>query len=251
MADQTDRPDAAAAQLLFYGRPEVLDANRHGDLGLAPHDGYAFGAGTNALPLNAAEFGRAAVWYPIVFSRDTCAPLAVTGLRKGENLFVDDRGRFAPGAYVPAYLRRYPFVLTRASDDPDQVLLCIDRASPRLRPDAGDRLFDADGPTATTRAAMEFCLSYQRQALATDHVVAALKAADLLVEKTGEVELEDGGRLRLTDFLTVDEARLNALDAEALGRLRDAGALSAAYCQLVSMNCFGRLGAMAGRVAAA
>ncbi|MFT7025985.1 MAG: hypothetical protein ACJAVS_000200 [Paracoccaceae bacterium] len=244
---QIDAPAAAAKQTpLFYATPEVLEAARHATLGLLPHTGFAFAAAANAIPLNMAEFAQAGVWYPIVFTgKETVSPVAVVGVRKSQNLFVDASGAWTPGAYVPAYARRHPFILTRPDAAKDQVLLCVDRSSDRLVDAGGDGFFADGKPTVTTTNAMDFCLNFQRQAMATEQVSAVLAEHDLLSDQTGTLELPGGETVRLTDFKIIDEKKLNALSDEALLDLRRRGALAMAYCQMMSMNNWGRLTTLA------
>lgn len=245
-----DAPQEPRARLpLFYARPEVLEARRHAGLRLKPHPGFEFAAKANAVPINLAEFAKAAVDYPIVFSGTaTLAPLAVTGLRAGENLFVDAAGAWAPGVYVPAYARRYPFILTRPKPDEDQVMLCMDMESARVggvEDDGAAPLFDDDAPSEHARNALNFCLEFQRHAAATEETTKYMQDAGLLVAQSGKVELSDGEQLRLTDFQIVDENKLNELPDETLAEMRRLGALGAAYCQLVSMNNWPKLSRMA------
>lgn len=238
--------DAAAAPArpspLFYATPEVLEASRHGKLGLKAPEDFAFTAKANAIPLNMAEFAQAGVWYPIVFTgKDTISPVAVVGIRKDENLFLNASNKWQPGAYVPAYVRRHPFILTRPDVAKDQVLLCVDRASDRIVEGEGDMFFADDKATETTTNAMEFCLNFQRQAMATEQVTGVLKEHDLLLTQTGTLDLPGGEVVRLTDFMIVDEKKMNALSDEAFLDLRKRGALAMAYCQMMSMNNWGRL----------
>jgi hypothetical protein len=238
--------DATAAPArpspLFYATPEVLEASRHGKLGLKGPENFAFTAKANAIPLNMAEFAQAGVWYPIVFSgKDTISPVAVVGIRKDENLFLNASNKWQPGAYVPAYVRRHPFILTRPDVAKDQVLLCIDRASDRIVEGEGDMFFADAKATETTTNAMDFCLNFQRQAMATEQVTGVLREHELLLTQTGTLDLPGGEVVRLTDFMIVDEKKMNALSDEAFLDLRKRGALAMAYCQMMSMNNWGRL----------
>ena len=96
---------------LFYGTPLPVRFPEHRNLGLRADGHYRFAAASPALPLTVPEFAAAGRVYPIVFAQDEAAmPLAVTGLAAGRNLFVSPDGAWRPGCYVPAYLRRYPFI---------------------------------------------------------------------------------------------------------------------------------------------
>ena len=234
---------------LFYTNPQVLEATRHANLGLKPHSSFAFAAEANAIPLNMSEFAQAGVWYPIVFTgREQLAPVAVVGLRTGQNLFVEPSGDWRAPAYIPAYARRYPFILTRPDLSKDQVLLCVDGGSDRVS-EEGENKFFADGKASeTTSSAMEYCLNFQRQALATEAVTKLLAEHDLLVDRQGTLELPGGTeKLRLTDFKVVDEEKLNKLSDAAVLELRKRGALAVAYCQMMSMNNWQALGHLAAQ----
>ena len=92
---------------LFYKDPRPVDPVRHGPLSLLPENDFGFARGTNAVPLNLTEFSVAARHFPIVFVRDPIPlALAVLGMRRDENVYVDDKGRWRSGCYIPAYVRR-------------------------------------------------------------------------------------------------------------------------------------------------
>ena len=103
----TDTTANAASPLqgnvLFYGKPEPLSVEAHGGLGVDPvEQPYAFAASTNIVPLTVTEFAPAALTYPVIFVGETRQPVAVMGLRQGENLFVNEAGAFSPESYIPA-----------------------------------------------------------------------------------------------------------------------------------------------------
>ena len=111
-------------QPLFYNKPQLLTAEAHGKLALNDKANFAFAAKAISIPINAVEVPVARS-YPIVFaSVAPYIPLAVVGLRRDENLFVDAKGVWDPAAYIPAYVRRHPFALAE-SGAKDQFALCI------------------------------------------------------------------------------------------------------------------------------
>src|SRR5436190_2749634 len=118
-----------SGNVLFYQRPEPLAKELHSNLGVKRMDGpFGFAKTGHAIPLTVGEFPLAAVTGPIIFVGDEKLPIAVMGLNAGENMFVKDDGTFESGIYIPAYVRRYPFVF--ANDDQNrQMVLCIDRAA--------------------------------------------------------------------------------------------------------------------------
>ncbi len=227
------KPKAKPANPLFYKAPEALMADRHGGLGLAPENSYAFAAQAVAIPLNTVEIA-AARDYPVVFADAApYMPLAVTGLRQGENLFVEKDGSWRAGAYVPAYVRRYPFALAK-QEKAGNFTLCIDVESPRFVPKGGQPLFDGADASELTKNAMQFCVAFEQEMETTRRIMEVVHAADVLVPNQATVNRPSGSSLSLTDFLVVDEAKLAALSDEAFLRLRAAGALPLIYGHLAS-----------------
>src|SRR5262245_41509961 len=101
----------------FYRNPVPLDPVRHAKAGLKNRDDFGFARGTNAIALTGAEFASAARAYPIVFSAAApVVPFAVVGLRDGDNLFLDAAGNWREDTYIPAYVRRYPFIFFEIAD---------------------------------------------------------------------------------------------------------------------------------------
>src|SRR5215469_3975454 len=163
MATTTPLPPVAefSGNVLFYSKPEPLSRELHGKIGLRRVDKpFGFAAKTNVVPLTVGEFPMAALSYPIIFAGDRYQPLAVMGINQGSNLFV--------GAYIPAYIRRYPFVL--ANDQArDQLVVCIDRASSLLGEDCALPLFDEKGEaTAYTNNCIEFCNNFETEGRRTE-----------------------------------------------------------------------------------
>lgn len=229
---------------LFYRQPRVLQPGLHGRLGLKADPGHAHAMEANAVPLLASEMSAACRHLPIVFSDEAQPqPLAVLGLRERQNLFVDGHGRWLAGAYVPAYVRRHPFIFLEDAGR-DTLTLCIDEAAPQLVADGtGQPLFDEAGqPTAVTRNALAFCRDYQAHHRLTRAFVDALVAADLLVEHRAEVTLAAGGApLALQGFKVVDEARFKALPDAVFLHWREQGWLPLVYSQLLSAGSWAGL----------
>jgi hypothetical protein len=199
---------------LFYRKPQPLVPVIHDDVRLKDGD-YAFAAETNAISVAVVEFTSAMRHYPIVFSEGEAFPVAVLGLGQG-NRFVTD-GRWAEGAYVPAYVRRYPFVFIEASAD--SFALALDVGSDRVVNDGGEGIaLFADGkPTAFTDSAMAFCREFHSAHLQTQAFVAALVERDLLVPQQADAKLNSGEQRLLGGFRVVDRERFAALpDDEVL-----------------------------------
>src|SRR5690606_24713008 len=111
----------------FYKNVVPLDRARHRKLRRRRSGGRRSAAGVQCVPFAAIELYEAAREYPVVLTGgDDATPVAILGLRAGENLYVDADGRWAPGAYVPVFVRRYPFILSRTGPESTDFVVCID-----------------------------------------------------------------------------------------------------------------------------
>lgn len=222
-------------QPLFYKKAEPLDFARHRNLGVKADSDFEFAKITNTVVLTASEFAVASRNYPIVFSNTPePMPLAVLGFRNFENLFVKD-GQWTPLTYIPAYIRRYPFVFMETPDK-SKLVLCIDAESKAIEENGANKFFsDAGEPTDFTNKALEFCKSYQQEFDQTRKLQDLLKKYDLLVNRQAEFTLAGGAKSAMTDFLVVDEQRLAQLGDKDFLELRRSGALPLVYFHLMSL----------------
>lgn len=230
-------PNQAAATLpMFYKSPRPLDRARDLSLKVSRPSHFRFAANTNAIPLLIDEFPMAAAHYPIVFAAgDTPIPAAVVGLRNDKNLFINEQGHWLNGAYLPAYVRRYPFILM---DDPNnkQYVLCLDESSDMLGDEGEFALFDGEEPSEFTKSAMEFCAVLRQQGDTTDEFVKALKEYDLLMPNDAKIDARDGTQIQLGGFLTINPQKFDALPDNIMLQWRRKGWLGLVYAQLLSSH---------------
>ena len=247
----TDTTSSAAlsGNVLFYGKPEPLSVEAHSALGVDPVEKpYGFVAQTNLVPLTVTEFAPAALSYPVIFIGDARMPVAVMALRGGENLFVSDSGDFRPEAYIPAYVRRYPFVF--ANDEVQKrLILCIDRDAPFIKAGGATPLFVDGKPSPYVEQAMEFCNNFEQERQRTDAFVKLLNELDLLDTREAVFTPRNpdgtaGPQQKIAEYYAVSEDKLKALPADKLAELRDNGALGQIYAHLVSLLGWDRLIAM-------
>lgn len=231
----SERPAARAALPPLYVRPAIVDASRHGQKSLKEGAGYGFARTVHALPINLAEFPAAARFYPIVFAGEGEAtiPVAILGVRTNQNLFVGTQGEWVPGAYVPAYARRYPFIFME-SPDKSKLGLCVDEVSEALVDSDVRPLFRNGKRTEVIERAIEFCMLYQREYQVTRSFCDGLSEAGLLRENQAEVRLRTGERLAVSGFRVLDEAKFNGLADDKFLEWRRRGWLAPIYCHFVS-----------------
>ncbi|HUY68896.1 MAG TPA: SapC family protein [Alphaproteobacteria bacterium] len=221
---------------LFYANPRPLDRAQDAGMRVSRPSHFRFAAGTNAIPLLVDEFPLAAAYYPIVFADGPMPiPAAVVGLKNDSNLYIDGEGRWVAGSYLPAYVRRYPFILM---DDPErkQFVLCIDEASDMLSPNGEFALFEGEQPSDFTKSAMEFCAVLRQQGDATDAFVKALKDYDLLRPNDAQIDMPDKTRLQLSGFLVIDPEKFDKLPDNVFLEWRKKGWIGLVYAQLLSSH---------------
>jgi len=234
-------------QPLLSQRAVPVSAQRHGDWCLEARTDYRFVSRSRSVPLTAGEFSVAAMEYAIVFAAadGTAQPAAVLGLGADENLYLDRRGRWK-ARYLPAFVRRYPFVFSPTEDE-GRWILCIDEAHAGWnREGRGSRLFDASrNPTEYLGRALKFAQEYQRESQRTRAFCARLEELGLIRPMTARLRHASGREVAMTGLLAVDRERLKALPGEALSELAQSGELELIYVHLQSMGNLDRMVARA------
>lgn len=219
----------------FYQKPVVLNRDEHKHLHLKPADA-SFASKTQAAPLLAMEFPEACLEYPIVFMKGQDGQwlaLALTGLQAGANAFVDATGRWN-ARYVPASVRRYPFILAEGANN--QFSLAADLAAPHLGKE-GTPLFDEKGePTEQVRQLMQQLADFQNQAKVTSALVQKLDEAKVLNQQNLEVRLGDGRQAVVEGVWMVDEAKLRDLPEDKIVAWFKGGELAAIHAQMLSLR---------------
>jgi hypothetical protein len=235
-------PAQPSGQLLFYSKPEVLNAKQHSGLRLKKSGDFAFAKGSNSVAITSMEFVQAMRFYPIVFGGKTPYPVVVLGLEQ-ENQFVEVDGRWRNAHYIPAYMRRYPFVFV-AHPDGKQFILGIDRVCNRLIEDEGGEaaaLFENGKPSAITQEALTFCGAYQTDHNFTLAFARALEEQNLLVDNQAQAKLADGRQVNLQGFRVIDKAKFAALLDDIIVDWHKKGWLALAYFHLASLERFQNL----------
>lgn len=236
----TQQPELTG-NVLFYKNPQPINPEQHAGLGVKQIDEpYGFLRTAHAIPVTVTEFGMAAGSYPIIFVGDDFTPVAVMGVRQGENLYVSEAGQVDPEAYVPAFVRRYPFVFANDNQG-DRLLLCIDRDAPMVTNQPEVPLFDNGEPSPFTQNAIEFCQEFERQRRSTAEFAGIIKGMGLFEQKSVAFQPRDqqgnamGEQQKIADYWAVDENKLNELSEEQFKELRANGALGAIYAHMISL----------------
>ena len=233
---------------LFYNQLEPLSSQAHADFRIRVRDKAPFLARQHAVPVTVEEFPLVQRFMPIVFSvGDDPVPLALMGLNEGVNTFFDEEGTLLePNFYVPAYIRRYPYLLARLRQDADELSLCFDPSSDTVGAfEEGDKLFENGEPTETTKNILQFNEQFEQAGARTAMFMKDLKDLALLID--GEVTIQQEGNEQpfvYRGFMMIDENKLNELRGDQLRKIVQNGMLPLIYAHLFSLalmrDIFGR-----------
>jgi SapC len=203
---------------------------------------------THAVPVTVDEFALLQRYYPIVFSAGgDPVPLALMGLNEGQNVFLDENGiPHDPNIYIPAYMRRYPFLLARLRPDSDELSLCFDPTADAIGEfDEGEPLFNGDQPSDATKAILEFCEQFETAGQRTAAFMEELKKSGLLMD--GEVAIQPEGYQQpfiYRGFRMIDEEKVRELRGDELRKMNQNGMLPLVFAHLFSLtqmrDVFGR-----------
>ena len=225
---------------LFYSELVPLSVTEHGKMKIRAIEKAPMIATTHAIPATVDEFPLLQRHFPIVFSiGDTPVPLVLMGLSEGVNVFLNEEGkRHDTMMYVPAYMRRYPFLLARLRPDSDELSLCVDMSSGAVGDfKDGEPLFDGDQPSQATMAILQFCEQFETAGQRTAAFVEELKKSGLLMD--GEVAIQPEGAEQpfiYRGFQMVDEEKLRELRGDELRKMNQNGMLALIYAHLFSLS---------------
>ena len=229
-----------STQLLIYEQAVPVSHARHGNWSVEVGTDYGFSRAVNSVPLMAVEFPSAASEYAIVFagSGDVVMPAVILGMRGDENLYCTKEGGWQ-AKYVPAFVRRYPFVFS-SPDEGKTFTLCIDEKFQGFNQEGkGQPLFTEERkPTAYVDNVLKFLQQYQVEFRRTQAFCKKLKDLNLLEPMQAQINFDSGEKMFLTGFSAVDRARLKTLSATALAELAQSDELELIYTHLLSMRNF-------------
>jgi len=234
------------AEVLFYERPVPLNRTAHKDLRLKGAPSMKFAAGAHSVPLTGVEFPAAARDLPILFAGQDIAdagPMALLGLRQSENLLVDANGQWEANVYVPAFVRRYPFVLAEkpAGQEGDDFTVFLDEAFEGFGSEEGERLFKEDGSDSEMLTnAVGFLGEFQQHVGRTQWFMQKLREHDLLEPRNIRLQ-KDGKSINLNGLFVVNEEKLRQLDEKTTHEFLKEGVLGWIYAHLLSLANIDRM----------
>lgn len=223
---------------LFYTKIVPLSKVQHQQLNVTPLKDYKHTRTTNSVYITAVEFLAAAREYPIVFGAGndgSISSLVILGLKNNENVFVGKKGEWL-GNYIPAYIRRYPFILAEDKKHSGNFAVCIDEGYTGFnKKKSGTKLFADDGTeTPFLQKSIAFLKEYQNHIQQTRIFCNRINELKLLEPMQARVESK-GKKQMLGGFQCVSRKRLKELPAEALHGLAGIDYLELIYAHLHSL----------------
>ena len=247
---------SVTGNVMFYGNPQPLSKDKHKGYGVKQVEKpFSFMTKQHFMPMTAAEFTAAAASYPVVFAGDQRNPIAIMGIRTDENLFVND-GLFNGDFYLPAFARRYPFVLA-GDKTTDRFVVCIDDdAECVTNKKPASTFFDGDDTSQFTKDAFQFLQNFERDRQTTAAMVERFKELDLFEPKDMHFQGQnaDGSpaeRQKIAAYFAVSTEKLAGLDEKTLSEFVTKGYMGAIYAHIVSLSNWQRLVNMTLRKATA
>lgn len=231
---------ASAPLPLFYNGLEPLSSETHANWRIRQQDSAPFLVGQHAIPVTTDEFPLVQRHMPIVFSvGDDAIPLALMGLNEGVNVFIGDDGKLAEqNFYVPAYIRRYPYMLARLRPDADELSLCFDPTSEAIGPfDEGDALFENGQPSQVTKAILDFAQQFEEAGARTQNFMNELREQELLMDGEVTIQMEENQQpFVYRGFQMINEEKLAGLRGDQLRKMSQSGMLPLLYAHLFSLS---------------
>jgi hypothetical protein len=225
---------------LLYNDLVPLNIEQHGNYKLRIENKAPYIIGVHAVPLTIEEFAPCQRFMPIVFSSGpNPVPLALMGLNEGVNTLVEADGTLRrEDGYVPAYIRRYPWMLVRLNPDKEEMSLCFDPTCDIIgEQEEGQPLIENGEATQLTKDLLQFCEQFEESALRTNAFMTELVETGLLMD--GELSITTGDTEQpfvYRGFLMVNEEKLRDLRGDQLRKMSQNGMLPLLYSHLLSLQ---------------
>ena len=243
------------AQEGIYKNPIMLNQVTHKTVKIAQVVNFSFARDLNSVLVTGHEFMEASKHYPIVFvsgQNDDIVPLVILGLRDKGNLFIDDEGKWKKGAYIPAFIRRYPFILSENESGGQNFAVSVDAAYEGFDQEEGMPLFDEEGNSSKDlERVVEFLKQFQMQNMLTQEFVKKLTEYNLLKDFAADITMPAGEKLGFRGMKMINEKALLELEDDKALELFRRGFLGWIYGHLYSLSNFRALGASEAKKASA
>ncbi|MBL4580880.1 MAG: SapC family protein [Gammaproteobacteria bacterium] len=228
--------------------PVALQNDKHRKLKITESGDYARYKDHHLIPIITQDFFTLGSEFPVVFVKDSSGeqfvPVAIMGLREGQNLYCQN-GEWK-AQVVPIRFSNAPFSIVRVDAESDQLAVLIDEESSMLSETEGTPLFKENGEKSEyLENKVESLIKTAEQTVQTEGICKIFKDKDLLV--TQQLQLQhraDSPRYNIDGVYTIDEKKLNALSDEDFLDLRKQGMIPLIYAHLSSLQQLRRISEM-------
>lgn len=231
----------------MYQNLEILNKETHKESSIKEAKNFSYAKNLINAPITAAEFYEACKNYPIFFAKDkdeNWFASVMLGFKENTNIFVDSKGNWDKLHYVPAFVRRYPFVFVE-QENSDQLLVALDKEYLSSdKKDESRKLFNDKGENSEfLNNALNFLNQFQADSIATKDFIKQLNDWELLEEKTATVVTANKEQFNLTGLYIVNEEKLRHLSKKKRDEINDKNAIPLITAHLISLSNIQKLGA--------
>lgn len=221
----------------MFKKPKLLDKTTDQTTTFAPLENYKHAKEVHFLNISREEAFEACKHYPLFIAKDakseTLAFIALVGLKNGQNLFVDEEGKWDEGRYIPLTARSYPFFLIKSDD---KFPFIYDENYSGLNQENGQRIFDDNGELNDYgKRITEFVERAFFQLQGTDVVLKQIADADLLKEISAEIGKGEQ-KYKIGGLWQVDPEKVDQLSDEKLLEFHKTGAMALIHIHLLSLS---------------
>ena len=230
----------------MYQNVEPINSVVHSKCGIKELSTFAYAKEMIHAPITVAEFYESCKDYPIVFAKDASgswSALALIGYKEKENLFIDDKGAWEKNRYIPAFIRRYPFIFV-AQPNTDELTLAFDVTCKEEKCTVMQRRFFDDDAKATPflQTIMSFLTQFQNDAKATAVFIKQLDEWELLEARTANIVTPAGETFTLNGFYVINEEKLRHLGKKKKEEIYAKNAIPLITAHLISLSNIQRMG---------
>lgn len=228
--------------------PVPLQNDKHANLKVIESGDYTRHKEQHLVPIISQDFFVLAAEFPLVFVKDSrvdkFVPVAIMGLREGENLYCQTEEYKAQ--VVPLRFHNPPFQMTKVDEQGDQLALLVEEDSPLVSETEGTPLFNENGERSEyLEKRIESLLQAAQQAVQTENICKLFADKELFSTQQLQLQFQpDSPRYNIDGIYTIDEQKLNGLSDEDFLEFRKLGLIPLIYAHLSSLQQLRRISEM-------
>lgn len=186
------------------------------------------------IPINITECKPVCTDMPIIFSPiGRPMPIAMTSFLSDTNSFIKN-GEWQADTYVPAALRRYPFVLGNINSEGKQPLYIDSNA---ISDDHEHPLFNETGNSEKIlENAIKHCKEYDDHLKITENIIDTIDSLDLFKETQLVITNKAGEEKKTGIFKIIDNDKYKNLSDEHIVTLQKNHGLWVIHTHIISMS---------------